>query len=867
MPVSPPNEPAAPIALGDRVPSVPDGEQWTVAAHSDAAFDAFYEWTIDVGLALYPAQEQAVLDVMAGHHVILATPTGSGKSLVALAQHFRALCLGERSFYTSPIKALVSEKFFALCRDLGADNVGMLTGDASINRDAPIVCCTAEVLANIALVQGHDAPVQHVVMDEFHYYADRDRGMAWQVPLIALPHATFLLMSATLGDVSDIRISLQKRTGRTVSVVTSEQRPVPLEFTWSDDPIHDAVAELLRLDRAPIYLVNSTQREAAEQAQNLMSIAIIDKPQRRAIAEAIGDFRFDSPYGQVVQRFVRHGVGLHHAGLLPKYRLLVERLAQAGLLRVISGTDTLGVGINVPLRTVLLTQLCKYDGERVRLLSVREFKQIAGRAGRKGFDDQGWVVGQAPAHVIENRRLAAKAAMGGGKARFVRRKPPEHGFVPWNEATFDKLVTGAPEQLDPVFRIDLGTMMTMLHHGDGPTEGLRRLIGLIGHSHLRPAAQLEWRRQVAQLFRSLRSADIVQLWPRQGRVGRDVELAEGLQRNFSLHHSLSLYLVEALELLDSDVEDRALRIVGLVEAILENPRQVLRAQVRREKGLIIARLKAEGVPYDERMEKLEGITWPKPDADWIYETFNTFAEHHPWIGAENIRPKAIVRELVDRFCSFDDYVRELGLERSEGVLLRYISQVYKTLLQNVPDDHKDPELLDFIAVLRVLLARVDSSLLQHWEELRGGASGATDGLDDAERQRQAARVDLAKDQAALFARIRVELHTLVRALARGEWQQAADAVRQDGEHGWSAERFEAELAAFSQERGAVLFDHSARLRDKTAIHADGPRRWVANQVLVDQEQTGDGFVRVEVDLGADVADLDGPLIAVLAIGW
>jgi ribonuclease P protein component len=833
---------------------------------ADEALETFLEWLDDSGLSLYPAQEEAILEVMADRHVVLATPTGSGKSLVAMAQHFLALSGGERSFYTSPIKALVSEKFFALCEALGPESVGMMTGDASINRDAAVICCTAEILANMALRQGRHAPVDRVVMDEFHYYGDRDRGMAWQVPLLVLKDTKFLLMSATLGDTTAIVRSLVSNIGGPVSEVRSSDRPVPLDFQYSEIPIHAAIEKLIDVDRAPIYLVNSTQRDAAEQAQNLMSAKLVDKPQRQAIATAIGQFAFDSAYGKVVEKALRHGVGIHHAGLLPKYRRLVERLAQAGLLRVISGTDTLGVGINVPIRSVLLSKLCKFDGEQVRLLSVREFQQVSGRAGRKGFDDHGYVVVQAPEHVIENVRLAAKAAgtgKPGGKKKFVRRKPPQRGFVPWTERTFDRLVAGTAEPLQSVFRLDHGTLMTMLHHDDGPTAGLRALVTLVGQSHERPAIKRRLRSELAALFRSLRGADVVIVQRREDGRGSEVVLAEELQRSFSLHHSLSLYLVEALELLDSQGEERALDVVLLVESILENPRVVLGAQTRREKGLLIAQYKAEGIPYDERMQKLEGVTWPKPKSAWIYETFNLFAQTHPWVGHENIRPKAIAHELLQRFCSFDDYVRDLSVQRAEGVLLRYLSQVYKTLVQNVPDRHKDDGVIEAIGTLRAMLGRVDSSLATEWEQLLAGATGDEAAAAETEGP---PRIDLARDMRALKARLRAEVHALSRALARGDWQEAAASVRQDGEHGWTPERFEAAISGFSQRFGRLVFDHRTRLADKLAIHPDGPRRWSVAQVLVDDEGLSDEAIHAEVDLGADAADPSGPLLTMLRLG-
>src|SRR5699024_4363491 len=354
--------------------------------HEEAVFDAFVAWASARDLTLYPAQEEAVLEVAAGSHVVLATPTGSGKSLVAIGAHFSALARGVRSYYTAPIKALVSEKFFALCEVFGPENVGMLTGDAAVHADAPIVCATAEI--------------GQVVMDEFHYYSEPDRGWAWQVPLIELPGAQFLLMSATLGDVDWLLEDLRQRTGRDCALVAGTERPVPLTFDYVLTGVHETVELLLRDEKAPVYIVHFTQAAALEQAQALTSLAVADKQRKTAISEQIGGFRFSTAFGRNLRTLLLHGTGHHHARLLHKYHRLVERLAQEGLLTVICGTDTLGVGINVPIRTVLFTGLAKFDGRRQRVLKAREFHQIAGRAGRAGYDTEGLVVVQAPEHEI-----------------------------------------------------------------------------------------------------------------------------------------------------------------------------------------------------------------------------------------------------------------------------------------------------------------------------------------------------------------------------------------------------------------------------------------------------------------------------------
>src|SRR5215472_647236 len=251
------------MLLTDRLPD---------AADPDELYAAFTGWANAQGLRLYPHQDDALVELACGANVILSTPTGSGKSLVATAAHFAALAADIRSYYTAPIKALVSEKFFALCDVFGPDEVGMMTGDGSVNPTAPIICCTAEVLANIALRDGADADAGQVVMDEFHFYADPDRGWAWQVPLIELPQAQFILMSATLGDVARFEQDLTRRTGRPTAVVSSAERPVPLSFSFAMTPLHETVQELLDTHEAPIYIVHFTQAAAIEQAQALMSV-------------------------------------------------------------------------------------------------------------------------------------------------------------------------------------------------------------------------------------------------------------------------------------------------------------------------------------------------------------------------------------------------------------------------------------------------------------------------------------------------------------------------------------------------------------------------------------------------------------------
>src|ERR1700684_4535014 len=700
--------------LTDALPLTPDSD----GPDPDAVYNAFAEWAKGQGLSLYPHQEEALIEVVSGANVILSTPTGSGKSLVAAGAHFTALANGQRSFYTAPIKALVSEKFFALIDTFGARNVGMMTGDARVNPSAPIICCTAEVLANVALRDGADADVGQVVMDEFHFYADPERGWAWQVPLLELPRAQFLLMSATLGDMSRFETDLTWRTGRPTAVISSTERPVPLVFSYSTEPLHETLAELLSTNQAPVYVVHFTQAAALEQAQALMSINVCSRAEKDAIADLIGNFRFAAGFGKTLSRLVRHGIGVHHAGMLPRYRRLVETLAQAGLLKVICGTDTLGVGINVPIRTVVFTSLSKYDGKKTRLLQVREVHQIAGRAGRAGFDTAGRVVVQAPEHVIDNERSFAKALAKTGdeataRRRVVKKKPPE-GSISWGKPTFERLVNSEPEPLTSSFTVTHAMVLNVI---DRPGNAYLALKHLLRDNHEDRAKQRKHIHRAIEIYRALLAGGVVERLEEPDEKGRYVRLTVDLQYDFALNQPLSPFALAAIELLDRESETYALDVLSVIESTLDNPRQILSAQQFRARGEAVASMKSEGIEYEERMDLLESVTWPKPLEDILEAGYDIYRRGHPWVGDYMVSPKAIVRDMYERAMTFGEYVQFYSLSRSEGIVLRYLADAYKALKQTVPDEAKNEELTDLIEWLGELIRQVDSSLIDEWEKL------------------------------------------------------------------------------------------------------------------------------------------------------
>ena len=803
----------------------------------DATYELFETWAGEQGLSLYPAQAEALIELVTGANVVLSTPTGSGKSLVALGAHLIALAQGQRTYYTAPIKALVSEKFFALVETFGAENVGMVTGDASVNPDAPIICCTAEILANLALRHGAEAPVGQVVMDEFHFYADPERGWAWQVPLLSLPHAQFLLMSATLGDMSAIADDLTRRTGCETHQVTGVERPVPLHFEYAETPVHETVEQLLEAGRSPIYIVHFSQAAAVERAQALASIRMIGREQRDELAEAIGDFRFTTKFGQSLSRLVRGGIGVHHAGMLPKYRRLVEQLAQRGLLRVICGTDTLGVGINVPIRTVLLTGLTKFDGTRMRRLTAREFHQIAGRAGRAGYDTEGHVLAQAPEHDVENAKAVAKAGDDPKKLRKIVRKKPPEGFVTWREQTLHGLIVAEPEVLTSRMTVTHSMVLNVIARSSSEAGGdaFSAMRELIYGSHETDARKRELALRALAIYRTLRTAGVVQ----QGEDG-SIRLTVELQPNFALNQPLSPFALAVLELLEPESPTYALDAVSVIEATLDDPRPVLSQQQFAARGEAVAAMKAEGIEYEQRMELLEDVTWPQPLRELLDEAFAVYRRSQPWVGDFELSPKSVVRDLFEKAMTFADYINHYQLARSEGLVLRYLSDAYRALRQTVPEEAQTEPLAELIEWLGAIVRQVDSSLVDEWESLVAGTA------PDAGAAAPVEAPPPALSPRALRVLVRNELFRRVQLAALENWAGLGEL---DAASGFDAAAWQAAMEPYFEEYGELGTGPDARGPAFFTVE-EGAGSWTVRQVFDDPAGHRDWGVSATVDLAA-----------------
>ncbi|PZF32101.1 RNA helicase [Curtobacterium sp. MCPF17_051] len=817
------------------IPAAVDG-----VVDPDEVYEAFADWAAEGGRPLYPAQDEAVIELVSGANVVLSTPTGTGKSLVAAGAHFAALAEGKRSYYTAPIKALVSEKFFQLVELFGAQNVGMVTGDSSVNADAPIVCCTAEILANLALRQGPDADVDVVVMDEFHFYGDPDRGWAWQVPLLVLERAQFLLMSATLGDVTTIADDLSRRTGRPTARVTGVSRPVPLGYQYVMTPVQETVERLLEEGKAPIYIVHFAQAAALERAQSLMSAKVATRERRDQIADAIAGFRFSAGFGQTLSRLIRAGIGVHHAGMLPKYRRLVEQLAQRGLLPVICGTDTLGVGINVPIRSVLFTGLTKFDGTKMRQLSAREFHQIAGRAGRAGYDTEGDVVAEAPEHDIENARAVAKAGDDPKKKNKIKRKKAPEGFVSWGQASFERLIAAEPEPMVSRMRITHAMVLSVVARGGDAFADVR---SLVYDNHEPRSRQLAMARRALIIARTLINARVIE------KVDGGYRLTVDIAPNFALNQPLSPFALAAFELLDPSSPTYALDMVSVVEATLDDPRAILSQQQFKERGEAVARMKQEGIEYEERMELLEEVTWPRPLSELLEAAYEAYAAEQPWVLDFQLSPKAVVRDMYERAMTFGDFVRFYQLTRSEGLVLRYLSDAYRTMRQTIAEEQRTQELDDLIEWLGEVVRQTDSSLVDEWEALLNG-----DVLLASEEHEE-----IAPPQPARLTGNPRAFRVLVRnALFQRVLLAAADDIDGLGELdatvGFDRSAWDNVLEEYYEEHDTIGTDADARSMQYLVLDESGatasPRVWKARQIFADPEGEKDFGFSATIDLDA-----------------
>jgi hypothetical protein len=636
-------------------------------------------------------------------------------------------------------------------------------------------------------------------------------------------------------------------------VIESADRPVPLIYEYVTTPLHETITERLETHQAPIYVVHFSRAAAVEQAQGLVSLRIATRAEKDKIADLIGNFRFTAGFGRTLSRLVRNGVGVHHAGMLPRYRRLVERLAQAGLLKIICGTDTLGVGINVPIRTVLLTSLSKYDGVRPRLLTAREFHQIAGRAGRAGYDTVGMVVVQAPDHVVANEKALAKAGDDPKRRRKVVKKKPPPGTVGYARPTFDRLVSAPPEPLESSFAVSNAMVLNVINR---PGDCMAAMRHLLTENDEPPARQRRHIRRALAIYRGLRRAGIVEQLAEPDELGRRARLTVDLQADFALNQPLSAFALAALGLLDPQSPSYPLDVVSVIEATLEDPRPILMSQRDRARGEAVAQMKADGLDYEERMEQLEGVTYPRPLAELLEAAFATYLQTHPWLADSPVAPKSVVREMTEQAMNFAEFVSFYRLARSEGMVLRYLADAYRALRQTVPDEAKTQEVLDLIEWLGEVVRQTDSSLLEEWELL-----AHPERLHTVEPEVDLAPPPVTQNVRAFRVLVRNALFRRVELAARDDWEALGEL---DAEAGWDADAWADAIEPYYEEHDEIQLGADARGPGLLILEQTG-REWRTRQIFDDPEGHHDWGFSAVVDL--DASDVEGvPAIRLTSVG-
>ncbi len=636
--------------------------------------------------------------------------------------------------------------------------------------------------------------------------------------------------------MTSIAETLERQTGNAVDVVDDAERPVPLSYDYVESPLEATVELAIRAGDAPIYIVHFSQDAALSSAQALISFGLVDKEQRALIKDAIKGTKFTTAFGKTLRRLLEAGIGVHHAGMLPRYRLLVEKLAQQGLLPIICGTDTLGVGINVPIHTVILTALSKFDGTRMRKLKAREFHQIAGRAGRSGFDTEGLVIAEAPEHDIENARAVAKAAGDPKKLKKIKKKQPPEGFVSWNKKTFERLIEAPPETLIPRMRITHSMVLAEVMQGGDASARVRKLIADSAQNDEQKTALYN---RANEVFQTLIDADVVERHLTEDGA-TEYALMVDLPEDFALDQPLSPFMLAALELLDPESDTYALDVISMVEATLEDPRQILRSQERKAKDKAMAQMKADGIEYEERMDRLAEVTYPKPLEDVLIPAFHQYCKAVPWANDYELRPKSILRDMIETASNFKEYIGRYGIARCEGLLLRYLSDAYRVLDRTIPFEKRDDRLLEIIGWLRLVVRSVDSSLVDEWE-----SAGST----FEEAPPEAAEI-VVQDRRAVTLLVRNALFQRVRLAAA---DRAYDLGELDAEWGFGERTWDQVLDDYFAEHEEILIDADARSAAYLSIDEANEHfnhTWHVRQTFKDEDDSRDFFIDADVDLDA-----------------
>ena len=703
-------------------------------AASDAELElAFYDkFLLSRGLEPYPVQEQAVSAIFANQSVMVTVPTGTGKTLMAKAALFRAVGKGERAIYTTPLRALTEEKYRELCADFGDENVGFATGDYKVNREAPIQVEVAEILWNRIVADKHVSPAEIVVMDEGHYFNDPERGYVWEQSIIGLdPRTQLVILSATVGHAEKFCQWVEVTRRMPMALVESRERKVPLVHEFREDMLIDTVKELAHKGDVPAIVFVFGREQCFEVARLLKSCRRFTTDEEKVRVEALCDEAL-LPSGEAkeLRPLLTHGIGVHHAGILPRYKQLVEQLALERLIKFVVSTETIAAGINLPARTVVFPSLRKFIKQAPRMLTSAEYHQMAGRAGRPQFDDRGLAITLAPEQVVSDLKKEMKGSKYDleklrksvyGRARAEAQRKQD---VIWTPESHAELMRGEPAELRSKTKITAEQVLAIglpdLTEAKLPTtdaearmaEAERSLppsmrldiVTVIENLLLTERERKELLKILGQLVDNMKALGVLDEHGKQvsGEMIRKLQGMDGVfiwwtLFNHQLEYTELRELVEYL--IDHDIIQRQLDRKGEDEK-----REWMRTKLRE------MRLENPHVTWDD-VEAAYEKEHPRvlTKIEQIHAEFAAKVPHPELHGGK--RAKNTWAQLEESGLGFLEFVEKHNLEHEEGTQFSYLVRVMN-FANKLGEASQLPEFEDMAERVRKLLARIDLRLVE-----------------------------------------------------------------------------------------------------------------------------------------------------------
>lgn len=687
------------------------------------------------GLEPYPVQEQAISKILAGQSVLVTVPTGTGKTLMAKAALHAAMERNQRAIYTTPLRALTEEKYRELCGDFGEGYVGFATGDYKVNREAPIQVEVAEILWNRIVAEKHVSPADIVIMDEGHYFNDPERGYVWEQSIIGLdPRTQLVILSATVGRPEQFTHWVELTRRMPMALVESRERKVPLVHEFREDMMIDTVRELAHTGDVPAIIFVFGREQCFEVARLLKSCRRFTTDEEKVRVEAMCDAALlETGVAKELRALLTHGIGIHHAGILPRYKQLVEQLALERLIKFVVSTETIAAGINLPARTVVFPALRKFIKKEARLVTAAEYHQMAGRAGRPQFDDRGLAITLAPEEVVSDIKKKLKdaskrpaydeAKVKRGVYAQAQADAKKRGDIVWTPEIHADLVKGEPAELrsktkitaEQVLAIGLPDLTATTLPGDAAAQRMADaeaslppsmrldIVTVIENLLLTERERKELHKVLAQLVANMKAIGVIDEHGHQvkGEMIRELQGMDGLLIYYILfNHQLEyIELRELVEyLIDHDIIQRQLDRKGE-----DAKREWMRTKIR------------------EMRETNPQVSWEDVEAAWekefprvptkielIHQEFSAQVPHPELHGGK--KPKTTWAQLEDSGLTFLEFVDKHGLDHEEGNLFSYLVRVMNFARKLHTAAHLT-EFEDMAERVQRLLARVDVRLV------------------------------------------------------------------------------------------------------------------------------------------------------------